>query len=97
MADKAALEKQLANAEARLGLATAEKAVARLAGEASRIEADSQARRVLDLKSEFAILKADLEAEVVAKEGLQAELAEIKVENAKGKMELKEAISRSAK
>ena len=33
----------------------------------------------------------------MAKEGLQAELAEIKVENAKGKMELKEAISRSAK
>ena len=56
-----------------------------------------QARRVSDLESEFAILKADLEAEVVAKEGLQAELAEMKVENAKGKMELKETISRSAK
>ena len=70
MADKAALEKQLVAAEARLGLAIAEKAAAESAGEASRIEADSQARRVSDLESEFAILKADLEAEVMAKEGL---------------------------
>ena len=58
---------------------------------------DSQARSVSDLESEFAILKADLETEVVAKEGLQAELVELKVENAKGKMVLKETISRSAK
>ena len=84
-------------AETRLGQAIAEKATAESTEEASRAEADSQARRVSDLESEFAILKADFEAEVVAKEGLQAELAEIKVENAKGKMELKEAISRSAK
>ena len=33
----------------------------------------------------------------MVKGGLQAKLVEIKVENAKGKMELKEAISRSAK
>ena len=38
--------------------------------EASRAEADSQARRVLDLESELAIMRADLEAEVTAKEGL---------------------------
>ena len=67
VADRAALEKQLTEAEARLGLAIAGKAAAESAEEASRIEADSQARRVLDLESEFAILKADLEAEVVAK------------------------------
>ena len=34
---------------------------------------------------------------MTAKEGLQAELAEVKVESTKGKMELKEAISKSAK
>ena len=97
VADRDVMEKRLAEAEARLGQAVAEKAAAESAEEASRVEADSQARRVSDLESEFAILKADLEAEVVAKEGLQAELAEMKVENAKGKMELKETISRSAK
>ena len=42
-------------------------------------------------------MRTDLEAEVIAKEGLQAELAEVKVESAKEKMELKEAISKSAK
>ena len=42
-------------------------------------------------------MRADLEAEVTAKEGLQAELAEVKVESTKGKMELKEAVSKSAK
>ena len=42
-------------------------------------------------------MRADLEAEVIAKEGLQAELAEVKVESAKEKMELKEIISKSAK
>ena len=45
------------------------------AKEAFRAEADSQARRISDLESELAILRADLEAEVIAKEGLQAELA----------------------
>ena len=97
VADRAVLEKRLMEAEARLGQAIAEKAAAESAEEASRIEADLQARRVSDLESEFAILKADVETEVMAKEGLQAELAELKVENAKGKMELKETISRSAK
>ena len=42
-------------------------------------------------------MRADLEAEVVAKEGLRAELVEVKVESAKEKMELKETISKSAK
>ena len=93
VADRDVMEKRLMEAEARLGQAVAEKATAESAEEASRAEADSQARRVSDLESEFTILKADLEAEVVAKEGLQAELAEMKVENAKGKMELKETIS----
>ena len=87
VADRATLEKQLVEVEARLGLAIAEKATAESAEEAPRIEVDSQARRVSDLESEFAILKADLEAEVATKEGLQAKLAKIKVENAKGKME----------
>ena len=34
---------------------------------------------------------------MIAKEGLQAELAEVRVESAKEKMELKEAVSKSAK
>ena len=89
MAERDAMEKRLAEVEARLGQAVVEKAAAESAEEASWAEVDSQARRVSDLESEFAILKADLETEVVAKEGLQAELAELKVENAKGKMELK--------
>ena len=41
--------------------------------------------------------RADLEAETTAKEGLQAELAEVRVESAKEKMARKEAISKSAK
>ena len=51
----------------------------------------------MDLESELAILRADLEAEVIAKEALQAELAEMKVESAKEEMELKEAVYQSAK
>ena len=51
----------------------------------------------MDLESKLTILRADLEAEVVAKEGLQAKLAEMKVESAKEKMELKETVSKSAK
>ena len=65
-----AMEKRLAEAEARLGKAITEKAAAESAEEVSRAEADSQAQRVSDLKSEFSILKADLETEVAAKEGL---------------------------
>ena len=70
VADRAVLEKRLTEAEARLGQAVAEKVTAESLEEASQAEVDSQARRVSDLESEFAILKADLEAEVVAKEGL---------------------------
>ena len=97
VADKDTMEKWLREAEARLKQAVDEKAAAESAEEAFRAEADSQARRILGLESELAILRADLEAEVVAKEGLQAELAEVKVESAKEKMELKEIISKSAK
>ena len=68
-----------------------------MAEEASRAEADSLARRISDLESELTILRADLEAEVTAKEGLQVELAEMRVESAKEKMELKEAVAKSAK
>ena len=74
-----------------------EKATAESAGEAFRAKADSQARRISDHESELTILRADLEAEVIAKEGLQAELAEMKVKSAKEKMELKETVSKSAK
>ena len=97
MSDKDAAEKELKEAEARWTQAVEEKLTAELAEEASRAEADSLARRISDLESELAILRADLEAEVTAKEGLQAELAEVRVESAKEKMELKEAISKSAK
>ena len=97
VADRGAMEKRLVEAEARMKQAIHEKATAESAEEAFRVEEDSQARRVSDLKSELAILRADLEAEAVAKGGLQAELAEIKVESTKGKTELKEVISQSAK
>ena len=97
VSDKDVAEKRLKEAEARWMRAIEEKLIAELAEEASRAEADSLARRISDLESELAILRADLEAEVTAKEGLQAELAEVRVESAKEKMELKEAVSKSAK
>ena len=97
VSDKDAAEKKLKEAEARWTRAVEEKVAAKLAEEASRAEADLLARRVSDLESELAILRADLEAEATAKEGLQAELAEVRVESAKEKMALKEAISKSAK
>ena len=90
-------EKELKEAEAEWTRAVEEKLATKLAEEASQAEADSLARRVLDLESELAILRADLEAEATAKEGLQAELAEVRVESAKEKMARKEAISKSAK
>ena len=97
MSDKDATKKELKEAEARWTWAVEEKLAAKSAEEASRAEADSLAQRVSDLESELAILRADLEVEVTAKEGLQAELDEVRVESAKEKMELKEAISKSAK
>ena len=95
--DKDATEKELKEAEARWMWAAEEKITTELAEEASRAEADSLAWRISDLESELAILRADLEVEVIAKEDLQAKLAEVKVESTKGKMELKEAVSKSAK
>ena len=97
VADKDAMEKRLKEAEAGWKRAIEEKNAAESAEEAFRAKADLQARRISDLESELAILRADLKAEVIAKEALQAELAEVKVESAKEKMELKEAISKSAK
>ena len=90
-------EKELKEAEAEWTRAVEEKLTTKLAEEASRVEADLLARRVSDLESELAILRADLEAEATAKEGLQAELAEVRVESAKEKMARKEAISKAAK
>ena len=97
VSDKDAAEKELKEAEARWTRAVEEKLAAKLAEEASRAEADLLARRVSDLESELAILRADLEAKTIAKEGLQAELAEVRVESAKEKMARKEAVSKSAK
>ena len=67
VANRGAMEKWLMEAEARLKQAVHEKDAAESAEEAFRAEADSQARRVLDLESELAILRADIETEVVAK------------------------------
>ena len=50
-----------------------------------------------DLESELAILRADLEAETTAKEGLQVKLAKVRAKSAKEKMVRKEAVSKSAK
>ena len=93
VADKDAMEKRLKEAEVGWKRAVEEKNAAESVEEPFRAEPESQARRISNLESELAILRTDLEAEVVAKEGLQAELVEIKVESAKGKMELKEAVS----
>ena len=76
VSDKDAVEKELAEANARWARAVEEKLAARSAEEASQAEADSQAQRVLDLEGELAILRADLKAETTAKEGLRAKLAE---------------------
>ena len=70
MADMDAMDKWLREAEARLKQAVDEKAAAESVEEAFWVEADLQARRVLDLESELAILRDDLEAEMIAKEGL---------------------------
>ena len=94
MADRGTMEKRLVEAEARLKQVVDERAATESAEEASRAEADLLARRVLDLESELAILRADLEVETIAKEGLQAELAEVRVESAREKMAQKEAISK---
>ena len=60
MSDKDAVEKELKEAEARWTRAVEEKLATELAEEASRAEADLLARRISDLESELAILRADL-------------------------------------
>ena len=97
VSDKDAVEKELAEANARWARAVEEKLAARSTEEASRAEADSRARRVLDLEGELAILRADLEAETTAKEGLRAKLAEAVAESAREKKAREEAVSESAK
>ena len=97
VSDKDAVEKELAEANVRWARAVEEKLVARSAEEASRAEADSQARRVSDLEGELAILRADLEAETTAKEGLRAKLVEAVAESAREKKAREEAVSESAK
>ena len=70
VSDKDAVEKEIKEAKARWMRAVEEKLATKLAEETSRAEADLLARRVSDLEGELAILRADLEAEATAKEGL---------------------------
>ena len=70
VAAKDVVKKELKEAEAEWTRAVEEKLTAKLAEGASRAKADLLARRVSDLEGELAILRADLEAEATAKEGL---------------------------
>ena len=97
VAAKDVAEKELKEAEAEWTRAVEEKLAAKLAEEASRAEADLLAQRVSDLEGELAILRADLEAKTIAKEGLRAKLAEAVAESAREKKAREEAVSESAK
>ena len=95
VSDKDAVEKELAEANARWTKAVEERLAAKSAEEASRAEADSSARRVLDLEGELAILRADLKAEMTTKAGQRTALADAEAEGAMAKKAREEAVSRS--
>ena len=97
VSEKEAAEKELTEANARWAKAVEERLAAKSAEEAARTEADSSARKVSDLESELAILRAGLEDEMAAKEDLRTALAGAKAECAKEKKAREEAASRSAK
>ena len=96
VSDKDAAEQELAEANARLKKAVEERLAAKSAEEASRVEAESSARRVSDLEDELALLRAGLEAEMATMAGLRSSLADAEAEAARAEKMREEAVSRSA-
>ena len=95
VSDKDAVEKELAEANAKWMKAVEERLATKSAEEASRAKADLSARRVSDLEGELAILRADLETKKTTEAGLRAALAEAEAEGAREKEAREEAVSRS--
>ena len=96
VSDKDATEKELAEANARLKKDDEERLAAKSAEEASRVAAESSARRVLDLEDELALLRAGLEVEMATMADLRSSLADAKAEAARVEKMREEAASRSA-